>query len=173
MKRREFIRLACGTSVLAAATSRAAWAVEPQKMYRLVILHPSRPVSELTENSRFNYFREFFRELRQLGYIEGNNLVVERFSGEGRVDHYPELAREAAARNPNVIFALTHWMVRLLREASGRGQAARRGGLPSQPPEHEAMEHQRQRDGEGRDHHQRISVRRVRVEMSARFSRRG
>ena len=56
---------------------------------------------------------------------------------------------------------------------SGRGQAARRGGLPSQPPQHEAMEHQRQRDGEGRDHHQRISVRRVRVEMSACFSRRG
>jgi putative ABC transport system substrate-binding protein len=112
MKRREFIQLACGASALAATTSRAAWAVEPQKMYRLAILNPtSRPVSELTENSPVNYWREFFRELRQLGYIEGNNLVVDRFSGEGRSDHYPELAREAAARNPNVIFAITHWMV--------------------------------------------------------------
>jgi len=118
MKRREFIRLACGTSVLAATTSRAAWAVEPQKMYRLAILHPSHPVSDLTENSRLKYWREFFRELRQLGYIEGSNLVVERFSGEGRVDHYPELAREAAARNPNVVFAITPWMVRPLKEAT-------------------------------------------------------
>ena len=112
MKRREFIGLACGASVLAATTSRAAWAVEPQKMYRLAILNPtSRPVSEQTENSRVNYWREFFHELRELGYIEGNNLVVDRFSGEGRSDRYPELAREAAARNPNVIFAITHWMV--------------------------------------------------------------
>jgi putative ABC transport system substrate-binding protein len=118
MKRREFIRLACGTSVLAATTSRAAWAVEPHKMYRLAILHPSHPVSELTENSRLKYYREFFHELRQLGYIEGNNLLVERFSGEGQSDRYPELAREAAARNPNVILAITPWMARSLKEAT-------------------------------------------------------
>ena len=87
-------------------------------MYRLAILHPSHPVSDLTENSGLNYYREFFLELRRLGYIEGKNLVVERFSGEGRVDHYPELAREAAARNPNVVFAITPWMVRPLKEAT-------------------------------------------------------
>jgi putative tryptophan/tyrosine transport system substrate-binding protein len=118
MKRREFIGLACGVSVLAATTSRAAWAVEPHKMYRIAILHPSRPVSELTESSHLKYWREFFHELRQLGYIEGNNLVVERFSGEGRSDHYPELAREAAASNPNVIFVITNYMVGPLKEAA-------------------------------------------------------
>jgi putative ABC transport system substrate-binding protein len=118
MKRREFIRLACGVSLLAATTSRAAWAVEPHKMYRLTILHPSRPVSELTENSRVNYWREFFRELRQLGYVEGDNLVVERFSGEGRIDRYPELAHEAADRNPNVIFAISPGIVGPLKEAT-------------------------------------------------------
>jgi putative tryptophan/tyrosine transport system substrate-binding protein len=118
MKRREFIRLACGASVLAATTPRAAWAVEPHKVYRIALLHPSHPVSELTENSRLKYWREFFHELRQLGYIEGNNLVVERFSGEGRSDHYPELAREAAARNPNVILAVTNYMVGPLKEAT-------------------------------------------------------
>jgi putative tryptophan/tyrosine transport system substrate-binding protein len=118
MKRREFIGLACGTSVLVATTSRAAWAVEPHKVYRLALLHPSRPVSELTEDSPVNYWREFFRELRQLGYIEGNNLVVERFSGEGRVDHYPELAHEVTARNPNVIFAISPGIIGPLKEAT-------------------------------------------------------
>ena len=118
MKRREFIGLACGVSVLAATTSRAAWAVEPRKMYRIAVLHPSHPVSDLTENGRIKYYREFFHELRQLGYIEGKNLVVERFSGEGRIDHYPELAREAAARNPDVIFAITNLMAGLLKEAT-------------------------------------------------------
>jgi putative ABC transport system substrate-binding protein len=118
MKRREFIGLAYGVSLLAATTSRAAWAVEPQKMYRLAILHTSHPVSELTENSHFKYWREFFHELRQLGYIEGNNLVVERFTGEGRFDRYPELAREAAARNPNIILAISPGMVGPLKEAT-------------------------------------------------------
>ena len=118
MKRREFIGLAFGTSVLAATTSRAAWAVEPHKMYRLAIVHPSHPVSDLTENSRLKYYREFFHELRQLGYIEGNNLVIERFSGEGQSDRYPELAREAVARNPNVILTITPWMSALLKEAT-------------------------------------------------------
>jgi putative tryptophan/tyrosine transport system substrate-binding protein len=118
MKRREFIRLACSASVLAATTTRAAWAAEPHKVYRILLLHPSHPVSELTENSHIKYWREFFHELRQLGYVEGNNLVVERVSGEGHVDHYPELAREAAARNPNVIFAISSYMVDPLKEAT-------------------------------------------------------
>jgi putative ABC transport system substrate-binding protein len=118
MKRREFIGLACGASVLTATTSRAAWAVEPHKVYRIAMLHPSHPVSDLTENSGLNYYREYYLELRRLGYIEGKNLVVERFSGEGRVDHYPELAREAAARNPNVIFAVTNEMAAVLKEVT-------------------------------------------------------
>jgi len=118
MKRREFIGLTCGVSVLAATTLGPAWAVEPRKVYRIAILHPSHPVSDLTENGRIKYYREFFYELRQLGYIEGKNLVVERFSGEGRVDHYPELAREAVAHNPDVIFAITNLMAGLLKEAT-------------------------------------------------------
>ena len=130
MKRREFIGLACGASVLSATMSRAAWAVEPHKMYRIVMLHPSHPVSDLTENGPHKHYREFFHELRQLGYIEENNLVVERFSGEGRVDHYPELAREVAARNPNVIFAISPGLVRPLKEATCRD--GRRPG-PTRP----------------------------------------
>jgi len=118
MRRREFIKLACGVSVLASTRSRAALAVEQHKMYRIAILHPSHPLSDLTENGRIKYYREFFHELRQLGYVEGKNLVVERFSGEGRLDHYPELAREAAARNPDVIFAITNLMAGLLKEAT-------------------------------------------------------
>jgi putative tryptophan/tyrosine transport system substrate-binding protein len=118
MKRREFIKLACGLSVLPVTASRAAWAVEPHKMYRIAMLHPSHPVSDLTENSRLKHYREFNHELRRLGYIEGKNLVVERFSGEGRVDHYPELAREAAARYPDVIFVVTNGMADVLKEAT-------------------------------------------------------
>jgi ABC-type uncharacterized transport system substrate-binding protein len=116
MRRREFIAGAAVTTAISLA--RAAWAAEPHKIYRIAILHPSHPVSDLTENGRIKYYREFFHELRQLGYIEGKNLVVERFSGEGRIDHYPELAREAVAHNPDVIFAITNGMAGVLKEVT-------------------------------------------------------
>jgi putative ABC transport system substrate-binding protein len=35
-----------------------ARAQQATKVYRLAILHPSHPVSDLTESSRFNYYRE-------------------------------------------------------------------------------------------------------------------
>ena len=79
MRRREFIALICAVSML----PRAARSQHSTKVYRIAIVHPSHPIAELSEASRFRYYRDFFGELRQLGYVEGNNLVIERFSGEG------------------------------------------------------------------------------------------
>jgi hypothetical protein len=45
----------------------------------------------------------FFRELRRLGYVEGQNLVIERYSAEGHHERYSSLAREIVARNPDLI----------------------------------------------------------------------
>ena len=39
-----------------------------------------------------------------LGYVEGQNLAVERYSG--RSNYTPDLARKAVASNPEVIFAV-------------------------------------------------------------------
>ena len=39
-------------------------------------------------------YRAFFDELSRLGYVEGQNLAVERYSGEGRPERYAELARD-------------------------------------------------------------------------------
>ena len=47
-----------------------------------------------------------FNELRRLGYIEGQSLLIERYSGEGRAAHYPDLAREVVSRNPDVILTV-------------------------------------------------------------------
>ena len=43
--------------------------------------------------------------LRELGYVEGQNLVVERRWAEGRADRYHELAAELVAWKPDVIIA--------------------------------------------------------------------
>jgi putative ABC transport system substrate-binding protein len=45
-----------------------------------------------------------FGELRRLRYIEGQNLIVERYSGEGNSAHHAELASEVVRQQPDVIF---------------------------------------------------------------------
>ena len=114
MRRREFIALICAVSMpLSAARSQHS-----TKVYRIAIVHPSHPIAELSEASRFRYYRDFFGELRQLGYVEGHNLVIERFSGEGRVDNYPKIAREVAARNPDLVFAISVSVVAAFKETT-------------------------------------------------------
>ena len=114
MRRREFIAFIGVVSIL----PRAARSQQSTKVYRIAILHPSHPITELNELSRFRYYREFFGELRQLGYVEGHNLVIERFSGEGRVDNYPKIAREVAARNPDLVFAISVSVVAAFKETT-------------------------------------------------------
>jgi putative ABC transport system substrate-binding protein len=47
-----------------------------------------------------------FREgLRDLGYVEGQNLVVEYRSAEGRIERFPDLARELVRLNVDLIIA--------------------------------------------------------------------
>ena len=97
---------------------RSARSQQSAKVYRIAIVHPSHPISELNEQSRFRYYREFFGGLRQLGYVEGHNLVIERFSGEGRVEIYPKLARDVSASNPDLVFAIIVSVVAALKKAT-------------------------------------------------------
>jgi putative ABC transport system substrate-binding protein len=115
MRRREFIALLAGAAGLRPAMSEAQ---QPNKVYRIAILHPSHPVTELTETSSLLYYRAFFDELRRLGYIEGRNLTVERYSLEGHVENSSAVARSVVSRNPDLIFTVGDWMVRALRETN-------------------------------------------------------
>jgi putative ABC transport system substrate-binding protein len=51
-------------------------------------------------------WQAFFEELRRLGDVEGQNLAVERYSGEGRPERFADLAREVVSRNPDLIVAI-------------------------------------------------------------------
>src|SRR5450631_4128912 len=105
MKRREFIRLFGGA---AATWPLAASAQQPTKMYRIAIVHPSAPVADLTEETTHGqFFPYFFKALRRLGYIEGQNLFVERWTAEGRADRYEEIASEVISHKPDVVFIPT------------------------------------------------------------------
>jgi putative ABC transport system substrate-binding protein len=63
-------------------------------------------------------YQAFFGELRRLGEIEGQNLTVERYSGEGRPEGLADLAREVVSRNPDVIGAVTNPVALAVRAAT-------------------------------------------------------
>jgi putative ABC transport system substrate-binding protein len=99
MRRREFITLI--------GSACAAWPLTALgKVARIAIVHPSHPVATLTGESPSPGIRAIFTELHRLGYIEGKNLLIERYSYEGRAEHYPNLARDVVASKPDLIIAV-------------------------------------------------------------------
>jgi putative tryptophan/tyrosine transport system substrate-binding protein len=113
MKRREFI-----ASLLFTAVTPNVQAQQPDKVYRLALVHPSVPVKEMNETSSFPRYRALFGELRRLGYIEGQNLTVARYSGEGQTARYPELVREVVRQQPDVILAASNRMIQYFKAAT-------------------------------------------------------
>ena len=101
MRRREFIT-AIGT---AATWPLAARAQQPAKMKRIAVVSPATKVSEISLSGLPQY-SAFFEELSRLGYVEGQNLGVERYSGEGRPERYAELVRDVVNTHPDVILAV-------------------------------------------------------------------
>jgi putative ABC transport system substrate-binding protein len=102
VQRRNVIRLFGGA---AATWSLAARAQQPAKMKRIAFVSPGTRVSDLSLNGTPQY-RAFFEEIGRLGYVEGQNLGVERYSGEGRPERYAELVRDIVKTNPDLILAV-------------------------------------------------------------------
>lgn len=100
MKRRVFIGLVGGAAATWPLTVRAQ---QPLKARRIAFVHSGIPADKLTETGGTFWVRRFFEELRRLGYAEGANLVVERFSADGNASRYAALAAEVVSRKPEVI----------------------------------------------------------------------
>lgn len=87
MKRRDFARLLGGAVV---GYPFGAQAQTPQKIFRIGVLSTTWvPTSPIIQSLRDG--------LRGLGYVEGQNLVLEVRSGEGRNERLPALATELVA----------------------------------------------------------------------------
>ena len=87
MDRRTFISVTLG--LLAAPLT--AEAQQAGKVYRIGMLERTQPA---TNAANFEAFR---RGLRELGYVEGKNLVIEYRSAEGRDERFAALATELVA----------------------------------------------------------------------------
>ena len=111
MKRREFITF---IGVTATAWALAARAQQRAKMRRVAIINPTMKPEDMRIGGDPN-FTVFFEEIKRLGYVEGVNLTVDRYSAEGRFDRFPEIAHEVVATRPDVIYGVSDTLTLALK----------------------------------------------------------
>lgn len=118
MRRRDFTAglLLASAMAPARAQQRPAQRSTPP---RIAVFHPAIPVALLTETGGGSAWRAFFSELRRLRYIEGQNLIIERYSADGHHERYADLAREIVNRNPDLIVTGTNPVVAAFKPATG------------------------------------------------------
>ncbi|HUL88538.1 MAG TPA: ABC transporter substrate-binding protein [Pseudolabrys sp.] len=114
MRRRDFITFVGG----AVATPLVARAQQAGKVHQIAVVHPSHPISDLRETGSIIFFRALFTELRRLGYVEDKNMIIARYSAEGRNERHAEIVRDVVKSRPDLIFTVTPEFVRLFKAAT-------------------------------------------------------
>src|SRR6476620_2153498 len=102
MRRRELIALAG----IAVAWPLMARAQQSAKVWRIAFI----------AHRHEKFYEPLFQRLRELGYEEGRNLIVERRYAQGHADRFQEFADEVVRLNVDVIIVIT----------TPAGQAAKR-----------------------------------------------
>lgn len=115
MRRREFIAGTVATAAngfaqpICAQTNSSSLVTK-----RIAIFHPTEPPEGLTIKGRRAY-KAYFSELNRLGYVEGQNLIVERYSALGQSDRYGGLARDIVASRPDLIVSVSGLLAHVLK----------------------------------------------------------
>ena len=86
---------ACGVGILGLSVSRAAESA--QKVAHVGFVSPNAPSTDPRGPAAF------WDRLRELGWVEGQNLLVERRWAEGRYDRLPALVSEVIRRDVDVL----------------------------------------------------------------------
>ena len=82
------------------------------KVYRIGYLASANP------RSSSPFFEAFVQRLRELGYVEGQNLTIDFRNAEGKLDRLPGLAAELARLKVNVIVTASDQATRAAMEAT-------------------------------------------------------
>ena len=112
MRRREFIAGTAATAALSFAWPACAQTnARSPGVKRLAIFHPTdHPRNRRQMAGRM--FKAYFDELNRLGYVEGQNLIVERYSALGQPSRIGDAAREIVASRPDVILPYSGPLIR-------------------------------------------------------------
>ncbi|HEV2551050.1 MAG TPA: ABC transporter substrate-binding protein [Stellaceae bacterium] len=99
MRRRDFLwLLGCGV----AASHPWYVCAQTSKVHRIAMVSGGVPIAQMSETGAENY-RVLFGELRRLGYVEGQNLMVERYFGGGRSKEYGKLVSDVLRGSPELV----------------------------------------------------------------------
>jgi putative tryptophan/tyrosine transport system substrate-binding protein len=112
IRRREFISTLCG---MAAAWPLAARAQQTGTLRRIGFLFGAIPAAQLGSD---DLGRGFTQGMRELGYLEGKDFVVEWRSGEGQYERLTELAAELVRLKVDVIVTGSPLAVRPAQQAT-------------------------------------------------------
>jgi ABC-type uncharacterized transport system substrate-binding protein len=92
-----------------------AAAQEPKKVPRIGIVGGSQDINDPKSNSSI-----LRQGLRELGYMEGKNILVELRSAEGKTERFPSLVAELLQLNVDVLVSTSSVAVRAAKQASKR-----------------------------------------------------
>jgi putative ABC transport system substrate-binding protein len=94
------------------AVAVLAEAQQPTKIPRIGFLAAATPATAA------HLVEAFKQGLREHGYVEGQNVVLELRFGEGKAEQFPVLAAELVHLKVNVIVALTNPVIEAVRQAT-------------------------------------------------------
>lgn len=108
------IVLNASAMMLAAAAGLDAAAQAPAKVRRVAFIATTSPVSELRTSNPAS--QGFVRGMRDRGYVEGKNLIIEWRSAEGKLERIPEILRELVSVPVEVIVTVYNPMTHAAKE---------------------------------------------------------
>ena len=92
MDRRMFVTMLAGGVLVA---PRGAEAQTARKRPAIAVLYVAAPVADLSGASpKHSSMRAFLEGMREFGWVDGQNIAIERRSAEGRADRYAALVHE-------------------------------------------------------------------------------
>src|SRR4051794_39454720 len=101
MRRREFI---CALGSLAVGPVEAQGQNPQRKMHRVGLVFVGTQLSDMLGADPVSpTARAFVHGMRDLGYVEGDNIILERRSAEGVFTRFPEIIRELVSLDCDVI----------------------------------------------------------------------
>ena len=112
MDRRAFV----AGSIALLAAPLGAEAQRSEKVWRIASVFAALGTTAEMQDNRD--YKLLIAELRGFGYVEGRNLMVLRRVGQGRASSYPQLAREVAGQEPDLIYAASGALIRALKDAT-------------------------------------------------------